>query len=127
MPQCMEPLQKFFDEFGEEIRSLNERLGVNPTLKGLPSPEYDNFAQRFQTDKERLVRRFFVLRAIDSEIHEKLAQFLDDLEDQVLEFCYVTAISDEVDDLEVSAVESAFWATNRNIIESMIAIHWRIF
>lgn len=127
MPQCMEPLQDFFEEKGEQILSLNDKIPPNSKLSGKLARKYDQFAQQFQTDKERLVRRFFVLRAIDAEIHETLAQLLDGLEDRVLEFCYEIVIADEVNHLELSAIESTFSATNRDIIERMIAIHRKVF
>lgn len=126
MPQCMTPLQKFFEDYGERLQSLNKSRIKNPTLDGIPSPEYQKYVSEFQQEKERLVRQFFVLRAIDSEIHEQVAQFLDRLEDHVTEFCYKIAISSNIDELEVSAVESAFWAINRDIIESMIGIHRKL-
>ncbi len=131
MPDCVTPLQSFLDSMHEKLKRQNQLFIGNAAIAAIGRAHFRDFIEEFQEEKQRLVRKFFILRSIDTQIHETVATHLDDLEDKVIEFCVKTAVDASNNPtsfaLESDSVLSVFDATHRDVIEKLIQLHRRLF
>jgi len=118
IPECWNPIVSLIAEYAEKLQSLKTEEDPQRIENSLHT-----LCINFQKDKENITGRLILLRPFNELMPMRIQQVLDNLEDELMNFCASVSFSQKIEISIFDYLESVFWTKLEEICSTMMNLH----
>lgn len=118
IPECWNPIFKLTADYVNKLQQLNSENDTDRIVDSLRNLCFD-----FQKDKENIVGRLILLRPFNEDMPRRIGKVLDDLEDELVDYCGSHNNNQQTYPPMIEYLESLFWTKLEEVCSTMMTLH----
>ena len=118
IPECWNPIVSLIAEYVNKLQQLKLEKDNKQIADSLQTLCID-----FQSDKENIAGRLILLRPFNELLPSKIQIVLDNLEDELVDFCGSLEFDSQVEIPIFDYLETVFWTKLEEVCSTMMTLH----
>ncbi len=118
IPECWNPIVTLTSEYVKKLQLIKIGKDTQRTAKSLQT-----LCINFQKDKENLAGRLILLRPFNELMPSRIEKILENLEDELVEFCGSLPFDQQIDIRKFDYLQSVFWTKLEEVCSTMMTLH----